>query len=134
MPKRRTGTREFDRRGDLASFVAFLRQCKAQPRTTDLESPATCCPPPGATRRSMGSFDSSNPAGFTTKPLVAKQLTATINGVSGSFVKLSLTERATLATFRPLATDNAKKATNNEKCRDRRQGCQRCHPFAASSM
>ena len=53
----------------------------------------------------MGSFDSSTAAGFTTKALFAKQLTATVNKISvGLFVNFSLTELATLATFRPVAS------------------------------
>ena len=55
----------------------------------------------------MGSFDSSNAAGFPTKPLFAKPLTTIVNGnAMGSFVKFPLDELATLATIQPLATDN----------------------------
>ena len=48
----------------------------------------------------MGSFDSSNTAGFMTQSILSQRLTTIFNGISvGSFVEFSLNELATLAVF-----------------------------------
>ena len=80
----------------------------------------------------MGSFDSSNAAGFMTQSILSQRLTTIFNGIPvGSFVEFSPNELTTLAVFQPLATDNGPRTPDNQKCRDRRQ---RCRPFAAYSM